>query len=694
MWGHIHTIEKLLESKRYNEALKFTKSKIETLIKEGREKEIISAIRTKKLLLNMSGDLNRTFLFCDKLIKFCLELNLDIKVYAEQCQLLNHELDWSGERYKLLSNDLHSLDPFSALHVILNVFENINHEILGAEPNKIERLYYTHYVYGMESEFESSVNALNKILKLWINGYQSGLFKGKFKGDFSLEKPILELQKQLSPIVRSTNFLEWICKQVTLYQVTLEEAESLVTFTIQDKEEYYRYKLPYIRDTHHMHSFFLNSLHVKGEFDQKINDIDYSRIVKIKESGDDFRLEFTSDILLNELIQSMKVAYQNNLLMIQDTYITNMNELKITNKSITVFEAFIFYHCLRAFALIYFDATKYFINHKKKKPRAPFLVLKYNDIYNHFIPILTKTFGRRLKKEEVNELISLFTFGTNNIYDLYYKPLIVFDDVIIINPSIYLMNNFAKTFLNHMKTLGVNLAERGNNFEVVVRKLFTNQGFIVYQKQYPFSYKHQNEIINGDIDLIARKGDYIYVAQLKNRLEPLEPQDYRGANKKINEGVKQSHNTLLYIERNVDEFCEKLGIKREDFNNLKIQPFVLVSCFYGSGQIIEEIPVIDMSALVRFLDEGQIRAYPPDGQEPFVQDLRTAGDVIPEEFNEFIKNPYFLKNNIYGTQLATQHAFHIRGRKFILRPNEDWQEQLTQNFITKAISYFTQKGII
>ncbi|ACO25971.1 hypothetical protein MRY88_15935 [Bacillus cereus] len=689
MWECVQEIEQLLNRKKYNEALKIITSRIEQLIKEERQEEINTVIRKKMLFLNMSGDANQTSLFCEKLINFCMRKDLNLMDYAHQCQVLNKELDWYGERYKLIVSGLYSLDPYNALHVILNVFENINHQILGTKPTELERVYYGPYVYNMESEFESGISALNRMLGLWLSGCQRGAFTGKFKGDFSIEKSELDLQKQIAPIVRAVDYLEWICKEISLQQVALDENESEVTFTIQDIKEYYRYKLPYIRETSRMHSFFLR----EEKFSRKIKEIDYSRIVKVKDSGDDFKLIFTIDILLNQLKNSIEVAYKNNLLIIQDMYITNMDEIHITNKSITVYEAFIFYHCIRTFALIYFEATQYFIENVKKKPRAPFLALKRKDIYKYLHPILSKLLNRRVNEEQINEFISLFTFGNDNINDLYYKPLIVFRDNVILNPSIFIMNNFSKTFLNHMSVLDVNLAERGDTFELVVQKLFEDNGFNVYKEKYPFSYKYENKSISGDIDLIARKGDYLYVGQLKNRLEPLEPQDYRGADKKIKIGVKQSDKTLLYIQRNPEEFCKRIGIELQELKRITIKPFVLVSCFYGSGQIIEDIPIIDMSALTRFLDEGQIRVYPGDG-EPFVYNLRTQGDVIPEEFNDFLIKPYFLESNIYGMQLATHHAFPIQDRKFVLRSKENWQENFNNSFLSTAVEHFFKNGVI
>lgn len=689
MWEYRNTIDNFFDSKRYREALSFTIEKMERKINEGKLDEIEKVIREKKWFLNTTGDANRTSLFCEKLMDYCLSTDLDLKDYVRQCQLLNKELDHYGERFNVMIRELYLLHPTNALHVILNVFENINHYILNEKPNELERIYYGPFVYNMESVFESSTTALNRMLGLWLSGCHKGAFRGKYNQELSLKEAGAELQKQLVPIVRAVNHLEWLCEQISIQQVTLEENMSQVIFTIQDNKDYYRYKLPTIRETVRMHSFFFR----EEKPSQSSKQIDYNRIVKVKESGDDFKLVFGIDILLNQLKESIEIANKNTLLMLQDMYITNMMDMKVSSKEIKVFEAFMFYHCLRTFAVIYYEATKHFMKTYQKEPKAPFLCFRNNEIIKYLQPLLKALFKRDVSTEEINNFIGLFTFGNDGINDLYYKPIIVCQDSVVLNPSIYIMNNFAKTFLNHLSTLGVNLSERGDTFEVAVQSLFEIHEFKVYKEKYPFNFIYENKTVEGDIDLIARKGSYLYVGQLKNRLEPLESQDYRGADKKIKIGVKQSKKTLLYIQQNPEEFCGKIGIKLDELKGMEIKPFVLVSCFYGSGQIIDDIPVTDMSALTRFLSEGQIRVFPGDG-EPFVQDLRTQGEVIPEEFNDFLMNPYFLNSDVYGLQLAIQHTFPIRERDFILRSKEDPQEQLKNSFITAGAKHFIENNLL
>ncbi|MCU5681281.1 hypothetical protein [Bacillus wiedmannii] len=695
MWEDLSTIKNLLMNKRYNQALKIIKRSIHRSIENEQQEEVIIILRKEMLFLNMSGDSHQTSLFCDKLMQYCLDSGLNIKEYVEQCKVLNKELDWYGEQYRLILKEFHTLDPHTTLHSFLSTFENSNHLLLSEEPDELQQAFYFSYVYGKETNYESSISSLNRLLKLWLNSYQNNLFQGKFDLSKFLSKSIDDLCKKLAPTIGSLNYLEWLCKQISIQETSMKVTDSEVSFTIENKEEYLSYKLPFIRDTARMQYLIRTFPEIQRLFTWDHKQIDYNKIVDIKKSGDDFRLKIDPAILFEALKHSLEVAYQNSLLIQEDMYIFNLNKLKvkINSATLSVSEAFFFYHCLRTMALLYFEATGFFIETQKKSPRFPYLSIDKNDIWDMFSTILSTYFKRKLEKNEFDRLIALFTFGNNNIFDLFYKPLIVMGETVVIYPSIFLMNNFSKTFPHHMNALNVNLADRGDDFEKIIQKLFIKHKFTVHQKKFPYAYRYNNTTITGDIDLIAQKGKYLYIGQLKNRLEPQEPKDYRGADKKIKVGIEQTKQSLLYIKRNPDEFCSILGIERKELDNLQIQPFVLVSCYYGSGKTIQDTPIIDASSLIRFLDEGEIRVFPPQG-EPYSRKLRTSGDIIPEEFNHFLKDPYFLHEYIYGMQLAIQHGYKVGNRVFILSTKDDWHKQFKNNFVTEAIKHFENEGTI
>ncbi|CAM4284139.1 hypothetical protein FHS16_002240 [Paenibacillus endophyticus] len=691
MWGELPYLKDLLSSKKYNQAAKHMKTAITEGIQKGEHTEIIRFLRHEMLLLNTSSDSNQTSLFCNQLMKHCLDHGLDIIEYAEQCKILNEELDWYGEQYNQIVREMHALDPITALHVILATFENLNQYLLSNKPDDLERIFYSSYVYGMEADYESGITALNVLLKLWINSCHSERFRGRFKELPYVAEGFKDLRTKLAPIIRSLNYLNWLCKEVSLHHVTMNIQVSEVIFTIHDKSEYIHYKLPFIRDTARMQNALYHFPSIKGRFNWKKEEIDYAKIIQIKESGDDFKLKFGDDTFFEALKQSTELAYQSYLLIIGDMYIHNLHQLKIKDKSVSVMELFFFYNLIRTMGLIYFEATKHFMETIKKEARAPYLIINKKEIAELFSPILSKLFKREFTQLDVNQMIALLTFGSNDIFDLYYKPLIVSGNNVALIPSLFMMNNFAKTFLHHMNALGVNLSDRGDDFEKVMRERFSNNGFKVYPEQWPYAYKYEGKTIKGDIDLIAKKGKYLYLGQLKNRLEPLEPKDYRGADKKINQGISQAEQSELYVKRNQEEFCANFGITLEELDELIIKPFVLVSCFYGSGQVIHNIPVTDASALTRFFDEGEIRAY--RGQnEPYSRTLRTTGEVLPNEFNAFLLKPYFLEEEIYGIQLGTHHAYPIRDRKFVLGLDDDLEKLIANSFMAKAYEHFEKVG--
>jgi hypothetical protein len=691
MWDELPHLHELLNSKNYIQAAEFMKRRITHGVDEGEHEEIITILRKEMLLLNISDDSLRTSQFCAVLMQYGLELGLEIEDYAEQCQVLNIELNWYAIQYQNTVNELHSLDPLTALHVIISIFENFNQYLLGTKPDKLERIFYASYVYGMEANYESGITALNLLLKFWHNSCQKGDFRGQFNGFPYVADSFLELREKLVSTIRSLDYLQWLCKQVSLHQVSMEIQDDTVLFTIHDKEEYRRIKLPFVRGTASMQSAH-RGFDAKRRFDWKIADIDYSRIVILKESGDDFKINLDPDTFFEAFKRSTETAYQTHLQIMRGMFITNLHELKLKNISVNATDLFFFYYGLQSMGLVYFEATKYFIETQHKEARAPYLVMDKKMIGEQLIPLLSKILKRNISQEEINQMIHFFTFGSNNIFDLYYKPLVVNDEKVILIPSLFIMNNFSKTFLHHLNDLGVNLSERGDNFETVTQNRFAKHGFKVHEGKFPYSFYYEGKKLDGDIDLVAMKGNYLFLGQLKNRIEPLEPKDYRGADKKINMGIKQSEQAQLYVRTKRDEFCKQFGITPEQLNNLVIQPFVLVSCFYGSGQVIRNIPVTDDSALSRFMDKGVISIHPGHG-DPYSINIRTPGDVITQEFKEFLFNPYFLDEEIYGLQIATRHAYPIRDRKFVLGPDDNWEEQFSKSILAEALKHFEDKGL-
>ena len=181
----------------------------------------------------------------------------------------------------------------------------------------------------METDYESGISALNRLLKLWFDASQAGYFRGKSNVLKYVPQESKELHSKLAPIIRSINYLEWLCKEVSLHNVSMEMTKSEVTFKILDKNEYHRYKLPFIRETARMQNALRSFPHIKEFFKWKNEEINYSSIVEVKESGDDFRLKIDHKSFMEAYKRATEKAYQSHLLIMEDMYIEDLHKLEI-----------------------------------------------------------------------------------------------------------------------------------------------------------------------------------------------------------------------------------------------------------------------------------------------------------------------------------------------------------------------------
>ncbi|NNU96286.1 hypothetical protein [Anoxybacillus sp. EFIL] len=685
MQAEIKEIIRLLNRKNYKQAKKQFKRVASQKITEGKEEEISLYLRKYLLFLNKSEDNNRTSIFCDPLMNWCVEQGILDNEYVQQCRLLNNEMEWYVDQYKLVLEELYRFHPVVALHIIVSIFENFNLEILSRKPNNYERLFYFFYSYGMETNYESSITALNVMLKIWKESERNNRFRGKDTNLPYVAELGSKFMERMYPIIRSLNYLHWICDELALHHMKMIMEEKQVTFIYKDIEEYKRFRLPILRKHARMQNAHRTLPKVsENRFSWAKEKIDYDRIIQVKPSGNDFKLNISSSTFMEAFKRAMEESYQNYLLILDDTYITTLEKQEV--RGINCFEMFIFYYCLKILALLYYEATQHFRDKYQKEVMAPYLAISVKGIADVFIPIMSKIFKREVSKCDIEKLINLYTFGNDELFDLYCKPLVTNTGTVMIIPSLFMMNNFSKTFIYHLNRLGIRLSDRGDIFEEVTRKRFEEYGFNVYPKRFHYSYEYEGETDRGDIDLIARKGSYLFLGQLKNRIEPMEPWDHLNVDSKIKKGVYQAEKAVTYIKRNPKDFCERLGINERELATLNIQPFVLLSCFYGSGTKIKGIPVIDTSALQKFFD-GELRVY--KGEEIILcKSIRQKGEVLPEEFVNFLEDPYFLKENVYGAYLLTSHFYYIRERKFVVRPEGNFEDQFSNNFVAATISRF------
>lgn len=659
-------IEQLLHSKKYLKALDVLKeyylAKIEN--ESFKQVELANEIKGKRILINTTQDVKISKLFINPMIDYLISLpKMDfLNNYFYQCKYVNSEFEKLNSNLKIVLNKLKSGNHILALFKILSTFENKNHKILDVKkinPYKI----YSQLGFDNDSLYESNIEALNLLIKDWYIMRKEGLFKEKwYKEKEVLNLKALSLNEEVMQNIHSLKFLYWLIDEINYHEMTIEQEELHIYFIYENIDEYIKVRLPGIRETYLMRklNYGLINQHAKSK------DINYEEIMKLKGNGEHFSLEFSIEIIYENMIKSIDVGKVEYAKLLNILFIHNYSELKY--KNVNIEEVFMFYFCLRNMADIYYGATEYFIDKHNKSPKAPFLFVSIESLHYQLSNMLSKLFNRQIKINDIEDWVNFFTFGEDGIFDLYYKPLVRIGNHVALIPSIFLMNNVYKTFARHLQFLGVDLSDKGDKFEEIVKYLFKNSGFKVYQEKYKFNYIQLDNInISGDIDLIAILDSYLFIGEVKNHLDPLDIKDYRSGDKVINKASKQIQKILKYIEDKDEEFASRIGISLGELELLKIVPFIVLSGYYRSGENIDGIPITDYSSLDKFINDGELI---------IALDKEITGKVVIREnalsgeiFMNHLTSPYFYGiNGCYAPYLYLVNSMNINEHQVYALP--------------------------
>ena len=234
------------------------------------------------------------------------------------------------------------------------------------------------------------------------------------------------------------------------------------------------------------------------------------------------------------------------------------------------------------------------------------------------------------------------SYGAYGICDVFCTPLLQCREQYIIVPSLVMLTNFGRVFIEHINKLEIDF-KKGDIFEENFKIMLREHDFKVYSPKKPqLDFTTQKGHI-GDIDILAIKDDYIFCAQLKNKPMPLEQQEFTNYNRKLLKALKQLKYVNEYLNENPKKILDYYGI--EDLRVFKIICFSVSNSFYRSGECIDGIYTTDISALNVLFDSGKITIK--EGDKKITKYLRKDDKVIPEEFENFLKNPYFMWDGVY-----------------------------------------------
>jgi len=264
-----------------------------------------------------------------------------------------------------------------------------------------------------------------------------------------------------------------------------------------------------------------------------------------------------------------------------------------------------------------------------------------------------------LQYSDAQSLLKYLTFNGKRTQTLWTQPLIN-----LVNGSISILSYQANPLYvmeRWLSQLSLDVSKKGSPFEDYVRKYISdskksdiiNNYFMVLMKGFNFNPGIKSER-KEQIDLIFILGKIVFIGEIKCSIVPTEPTDYFNNREIIKGAVSQAKRKSSCAKRFPKEFRRKLaqsGIKiPEDFI---IEPIVIVNSAIHSGYPIDNVPVVDLLIIERYL-EGRLveRAMTsPDGKvkEEYVLSLYENIDSAQDNFVNYLNSPpqlRHIKNNV------------------------------------------------
>ncbi len=263
-------------------------------------------------------------------------------------------------------------------------------------------------------------------------------------------------------------------------------------------------------------------------------------------------------------------------------------------------------------------------------------------LFRSIIPALRKDFIYEIlshvtTKDKIADFLDIVTWRPEQreIFDLQYQPFLFSGNYYIIPVNVFVNSNTIRNiFALEYKLNNPQIFDDGR-YDPISEKLtksFKYQEFATHGKT---NYSFKN---GGDIDFLAYKEDFLFVAECKNSLLPTDIYELRNIYDSLNKANKQLNLILdaLKDSNTIKEISDKINY---DLKNIKrIQTAVITSTRLFVGSSFWNHPVRSVHEITNFLETGNIEKN--DGEYSlWGNDTFTINDLINylNDNNPFIK---------------------------------------------------------
>lgn len=198
--------------------------------------------------------------------------------------------------------------------------------------------------------------------------------------------------------------------------------------------------------------------------------------------------------------------------------------------------------------------------------------------------------------------IFLKTFSYSNeskiVFDMQYTPLLRGLEHYLIPYNVFIRSNL---FRNILFPLNSRLFDSTvDPISDTLQRILTERGFLVKRD---LKYKYNNQ--NSDIDVIAIKGNNIFLFECKNSVLPVNAFESRTTYQELKKAAEKQLPISLSACKDL-KFLKRYGLKIEDEKKpINIYPCIVTTNRLFSGLVLNGIPIRNIKHLNTFIKTGE-----------------------------------------------------------------------------------------
>ncbi|WP_151808606.1 hypothetical protein [Acinetobacter soli] len=298
---------------------------------------------------------------------------------------------------------------------------------------------------------------------------------------------------------------------------------------------------------------------------------------------------FSNNFIYLEEESSLNFFFKDNF--ISDNYF----DIKIY-KNFTIMDII---KLQRLFFFISKIYRNYTIKYKKHHKNEYILLSSIIPLINKedLILLLNKTLNDKNKDfiDLIQNTISTEFYNLNYFFDIQYNPILFLGNEFLISPTILSKSNLIRSILLKIKN-NLSITPNGDRMIKILEKKFKDLGFSI-----------ATEVKFGiyEIDIIAKKGNEVFIFECKNSYHPVNEFELRNTYSHVKKASKQLNN-LEEIIKDVSKrkiLADKIGFSlyKSNFNFA-----IILSNRMFNGYICNNYRCINSYILKNLLNEGII----------------------------------------------------------------------------------------